>query len=110
MDLSNKGAALKRELSTRRKRTRFSPQLAARVCAHVGARRAGGATWQSLADKLGIALGTLYRWQRERPCSRTLRPVEVVATKHEVVVQGPCGLRIEGLDLDALAALLRKLA
>jgi hypothetical protein len=36
--------------------------------------------------------------------------VEVVAPESRLAVHGPCGLRIEGLALDDLAALLHKLA
>jgi len=110
MDLSSEAVGLQREIAARPKRTRFSPELAARIRVHVATRRAHGTTMQVLAEDLGIALDTLYRWQREEPRGPAVRRVEVVDGPRHIVVHGPCGVRVDGLALDDLAALLRKLA
>ncbi len=74
---------------------------------------------RQVAQKLGLNAVTLKRWleraQEEERFPPTLRAVGVVepAPKERhfrVVVHGPNALRVEGLDLDDLAALWRKLA
>ncbi len=62
-----------------------------------------------LAAALGLPVLTLTRWaSRER--TALFRPVSVVDARSAVVVHGPRGLRIEGLDAAGLAELLRRLA
>lgn len=110
MDVRDEAAELRKQVLARSERSRFSLELASRICAHVAVRRAAGATMQQLASELGVALDTLYRWRREQPRGAALRRVEIVGERHALTVHGPCGVRIEGLDLDGVAALLRKLA
>jgi hypothetical protein len=60
-------------------------------------------------------MSTIERWLRVAP-ARKLRPVVVhrsVATgtaKAALVLHGPGGVRVEGLDPQAVAAILRALA
>ena len=66
-----------------------------------------------LAAELGVHQRTLYRWIEEAPPRVPLAPVVVVEGEHErrtaPVVVLPGGARIEGLDLAALAELVRRL-
>lgn len=76
------------------------------------ARKADGASEAAAAAELGIPALTLSRWRRAAAAPRFL-PVVVepaVAASPQLVVRGPCGLLVEGLDLDGLAQLLRRLA
>jgi hypothetical protein len=51
---------------------------------------------------------TIRRWMPPIRNKR-FRPIEVVETRRDLVVHGPHGLRIEGLDLDGVADLVRRL-
>ena len=63
---------------------------------------------RDLAAELGLPLDMLYRWCRNAP---GFRPVQVLAdSASTLTVHGPCGLRIEGLNLGSLADLLRRLS
>lgn len=81
---------------------------------YVEARTAQGAAEGTAAAEIGVAALTLARWRQERP-SAVPRFVPVVVDEQtssgsRFIVHGPGGLRIEGLDLDSLAELLRRLA
>lgn len=68
---------------------------------------------EDLAAELGVHRRTLYRWIEEVPPRVPLAPVVVVKGEDErrtsPVVVLPGGARIEGLDLAALAELVRRL-
>jgi hypothetical protein len=51
---------------------------------------------------------TIRRWMTPVRNKR-FRPIEVVEARRDLVVHGPHGLRIEGLDLDGVAELVRRL-
>jgi hypothetical protein len=79
-------------------------------------RRADGATLKAIAHDVGVAPWTLALWLRTPP-SATIRAVDIVpevpATRPPVrlspVLITRHGLRVEGLDRDALVAVLRAL-
>jgi hypothetical protein len=82
-------------------------------------RRVKGATMRVIANELGIAAETLRNWYRGRPPRRPATAVRAVSiavtrpaatTSRSVVVHGPTGLRIEGLDVSGIAALLKVLS
>jgi hypothetical protein len=77
--------------------------------------------YQAIAEALGLDEGALYRLRwRERSKdkmqggrhSRGLVAVRVApkAASETFVVHGPVGVRVEGLTLDDLVALLRRLS
>lgn len=78
-----------------------------------------GLSLARVADQLGVRESTLSRWldgSSERP---SLRPVEVVAGEAEPAGRGPgsgvvvvtaSGVRIEGLRVEEVPALVRELA
>jgi transposase-like protein len=75
--------------------------------------QAQGTSYREIASALGVKLQTLMSWRSQeqaRPQSTTLVPVRVSAPARIVVVHGPCGLRVEGLSLDELAALWSRLS
>lgn len=90
-----------------------------RVCAYVAERRAVGATAGMVASELGLSRHSVVAWTKARQTRGRLRPVEVVADPEPAtgvapvalapsfpVLISPKGYRVEGLDVDALAALL----
>lgn len=112
--------ALKREiegLSKSPQTRRYSPELQARVTAWARTRRAEGLSVPAMCLEIGIGDPTLRRFLE--PAQRTgaktrpagFRRVNVVAQKAtELVVRGPCGICVEGLSLDGVAELLKRLA
>jgi hypothetical protein len=76
-----------------------------------GARKREGVSAMQVSRELGICVLTLARWSK--PPASPLLPVVIDAaptTGGGIVVRGPRGLLIEGLDIAALAALLRELS
>lgn len=86
-------------------------ELKARLIAEARSRRAAGTTLEAIGEELGVPWRTLARWcTAERKPKRAFRPVEIVAVPSaRPIVHGPRGLRIEGLDLDGVAELVRRL-
>jgi len=72
--------------------------------------REQGRSAGAAAVRLGFAVQTLERWSGQE--RRLLRAVVIEGEpkQSQWVVHGPCGLRIEGLDMAGLAELLRRLA
>ena len=73
---------------------------------------ADGASYGAIASAVQVSEQTLRRWRIAR-VGTALAVVRVVAEPRSadtVTVHGPLGLRIEGLSLDGLAALLGKLS
>lgn len=97
----------------RRGRGRAYPTaLRNRVATYMEARRAEGASVPIIGAELGMCVSTLLRWTKARPSTAAFERVLVVADRappSALVVHGPCGLRIEGLDLAAVAELVRRL-
>jgi hypothetical protein len=72
---------------------------------------ASGSTRTAVAERLEVSLESLRRW--EQAMSRSLVAVEVVSEASRrsagIVVTSPSGFRVEGLDVETAAALLRRL-
>jgi len=72
--------------------------------------RREGETYGAMAAMLGVSEQTVTRWQMQSK-DVELAQVRVAETaRRELVVHGPGGLRIEGLSLEEIAALLGKLS
>ena len=90
--------------------------LLEKVLSYTVARRREGATLVEVATELGMPAQTLSRWLGEKRTTKRFDRVEVVATASAVaalaaspvIVHGPRGLRIEGLELAAVAELVRR--
>jgi transposase len=112
------GKELKHELSTLGPRGRGRPYpkgLLEKLLSYTVARRRQGASVLEVAAELGMNWRTLTRWVGEKKAARRFERVEVVATPtpasaRALVVHGPRGLRIEGLDLAGLVELMRRVA
>lgn len=95
---------------------RYPRALLEKMLSYTVARRRQGATLLAVGGELGMNWKTLARWLGERKAARFER-VEVSAPTPAVtapmplpiVVHGPRGLRIEGLDVSGVAELLRRL-
>ena len=102
----------------RGKTTAYPNELRAIAVAYVEGRMAQGVNGMVPCRELGIGRDTYVRWKRSLATPTppaelpSFRPVEITpaAATAPLVVHGPLGLRIEGLDIAALAALLRALA
>lgn len=83
------------------------------IAQYAAARCAEGAAITEVAADLGMHPQTLRRWL-SRASDDAFEVVQVLApatsTSATFTVLGPAGVRVEGLDLDTLAALLRRLA
>lgn len=94
---------------------RFPAALRERITAWMVARRTRGAGWSELARELGVPAGTLQRWVAPRPERAgqvALRPVAVTdePARRTLTLMGPSGLRIEGVTIADVIAILRGLA
>jgi transposase-like protein len=115
--------AVKEALGTRtnaRGYRMFSKSARVAAVSYATTRMSGVATTEQVMVELGLNDWTLSRWIQEarRRRSTGRRPkgfvrLEVKAPEVEplgLVVLGPCGLRIEGLGVDALALLMKKVS
>lgn len=108
-------ATLRRQRRGPGRRTRYPISLRQDVARHARERLASGERLSRIAESLDLALASLQRWVgSERPGQ--LRPVRLgeasqprPAVRTGVLVT-PSGFRIEGLDTEQLAALLRSLS
>lgn len=100
-------------------RLRYKPALRRRAVAYLGRREGAGQTAWTVSQEVGLPWQTLRRWQQagEGEAERTsvfrqvalARDERQVAPQAGLVVQGPQGLRIEGLSIRELAELWRSL-
>ncbi len=93
----------------------YGAELRAEVVGVARRWAAVGGGQRGLAEKLGLSRATLARWISDSEEPRALvRAVDVVADDEPVaddlVALLPCGVRIEGLTLDDVAELARRLA
>ena len=112
---SNEGERLRREIGERQSpRGRLRRELRQRCEHYASLRAAAGRSQQEIASELGVSAMTVQRWLRTRSGPAALVPVRVVAPPRTVavpagaVVTTPRGLRIEGLDLDAVSMLVAR--
>lgn len=136
MDLETRVAKLKAEVERRAQagtRGRFTDAMRTEALALLRALVAQGATQEEVGTRLGMSSWTLSRWhQRERqglPLAAAaaapqegasepggvFRAVQVrsepaLRSSTGLTVHGPAGLRVEGLGVADVAALLRALA
>jgi len=89
----------------------YPAELKARLISETQTRRAAGEALEAIGNELGVPWRTLARWcPKRRGERREFLPVEVVEVQRaRPTVHGPRGLRVEGLDLDGIAELIRRL-
>ena len=92
---------------------RYPRALLEKMLSYTVARRRQGATLLAVGGELGMNWKTLARWVGERKAGPRFERVRVAAplaaAPCAVIVHGPRGLRIEGLDVDGVAELVRRL-
>jgi len=109
---------LRREIG-RRTSTRgpLRRELRERCEHYAAARSAAGASQKLIAAELGVSAMSVQRWLRSSSPARTtaMVPVRVVAPRaplqstSRIVVTTPRGLRVDGLDLDAVCTVIARL-
>jgi hypothetical protein len=89
----------------------YPRDLLAKLIAYTAARREQGAKLLEIGNELGISWRSLSRWLAERAISGAgFQPVRVAQPRpSHVVVRGPHGIVIEGLDLEGIAELVQRL-
>ena len=93
---------------------RYPAKLRSRIADYSRERIKAGTAVSRVCSELGVSHPTLVRILDEKPAP--MRRVRVVRSKvtqeepRELVVRGPGGLVIEGLDVEGAAALLRALS
>lgn len=91
---------------------KFSRDVQAIGAEYARARRADKQGWKAIADELGVAVPTLQRWVERNESAPGFRTVQVVESRprgsYVAVLAG--GLRVEGLELEAVVALARALS
>ena len=108
---------LSKALGARRRqgrRSRFGAELRQHAVEYCRQRRsAGGTTWQTLEQELGVSSKTLMLWVKQAPRAAfhavQIQRVDLAPRREDFVVHGPCGVRVEGLDVRAVAELIRRL-
>lgn len=117
-EMDSEGEALRAEVGgfgPRSPSRRLPEELKRRVVAWAEARRACGAGTAELEQRVGIPWTSLSKWMTKsspRPSSPLpLKPVSVVPARagSHPILKTPSGLTVEGLDVDGLAELLRRL-
>lgn len=131
MDVKETAAKLKEELEARRElgtRGRFTDALRQRVLEYLRARQQQGGTQEEVARELGMSSWTLSRWSgqarraetgeaasapgAQRPAAFRAVEVKSAATGRTgaLVLHAPGGVKVEGLGLADVVALLRGLS
>jgi transposase len=116
MDFEKEAAAFRaavRQAGKRGAGRRYPVAVRRQGAAYLAARRAGGAAVSVVTRELAVRRDTLLGWARPAaaPAKARFLPVAVVEERAgRIVVHGPHGVRVEGLDLAGVAELLRRLA
>jgi len=73
---------------------------------------AAGASYGAIASAVQVGAQTLRRWRggRSSTALAVVRVIDAPRAAGALTVYGPRGLRIEGLSVDGLAALLERLS
>lgn len=86
---------------------RLKSELKERIAGYVERSREQGETMDSLASGLGIAKSTLERWRKGG--QRALVAVRVKSPRSGFIVRGPGSISVEGLSVEQLSELVRRL-
>lgn len=89
---------------------RYSTHVRAEICAAAFAQRKAGEKWGAIAAKMGIPVETLRRFCKAAPRNFVAVKVTSEVQRSALVVVSPNGFRVEGLDVEDAAHLLRRLA
>lgn len=78
------------------------------IIAYTRQQREAGVTLVTIGSELGVPWRSLSRWTARVRRKRFAR-VELSVPVRALVVHGPHGIRIDGLDIDGVAELVRRL-
>jgi predicted transcriptional regulator len=102
-------------VTTRGRGHPYPRSLIAQVVRYAQVQRTAGVPLEKIGEELGLPWRTIRRWLSIAR-STDFRAVEIVERvapaaqpRAEVVVLAPHGVRVEGLDIDGIAELLRRL-
>ncbi len=114
MDFERRAVAFRKAVARRgtvEPRLRYTAELRAEAVAYTRMRLAAGGTLTTVSRELGVAASTLQAWLTAEQSSPAFRSVEITddAPRSALVVYGPCGLRVEGLDVATLIELIQRL-
>ena len=114
-DMRNELRTALSELGPRGRGRAYPKGLLEKVLTYTGARRRQGAKLVEVAAELALSDQTLSRWLGEKRAPTKFVQVVAAPTAASapivapaIVVHGARGLRIEGLDLAAVAELVRR--
>jgi transposase-like protein len=102
---------------SKRKRRKYPAELRQKVIDYVREQRASGVQLKSIGERLGVSPTLLHRWELRRVGK--FRRVEVKmppappappASTSRCVLHASRGVRVEGLAVDELVEILRRLA
>ena len=107
-------------LERQRRNDRVPEPLRGEVLVYTATRRKLGATWQSIAQELGLSASGLQRWSARATGETRLRRVRIgrspmpapstpQGTVGSLVLVSPQGFRLEGLGVSEALALLHDL-
>ena len=103
-------AAIKRLESGRGKRRHYPEQLRQRIVDYVREQRAAGVALKSIAQVVGVSSTLLHRWDIKRIGKFCRVELGAAPTRASgCVLHAPHGVRVEGLAVDQLADILRRL-
>lgn len=117
-------ATVSRVTAAHSKGSVFPAEFRDEVMAYARERRTEGVRLSTISTEIGMSYWTLWGWCRAEASRRrakkdvpaTIVPVHVIAARPApgrnaaLTIYGPCGLRIEGADVETIAALVRSLA
>ena len=104
-----------REMSSTKRRTRYPADLRALAVRYADEAQVVGHRRQRIADTLGISFKTLEQWRsagggrKDKSKLVRLGTVGEISMRGGVVVHGPGGIRVDGLDASGVAQVLRAL-
>lgn len=116
MSRAETGSALKQALASAERSgvgRAYPAAIRERAIAYVDRRRAEGSADEAIGRELGISPMTFRRWVGARPSAFALATFvepEAAAPSGALVVHGPRGLRVEGLDFAGIVALWERLS
>ena len=99
--------------SRREPRGRWAPELKARLIAYLEARHRDGVSYVRIAREVGVPFATIADWAQlvnKRRQESGFRRVEVREERAGLVVVHPSGVRVEGADAFAVAAIFKALS
>jgi hypothetical protein len=100
-------------LGVRGRGCRYPDELREAIIAYADERRAAGVALESIGHELGVSWLTLSRWSTRPSGFRRVEVAEAAdaaTTTAGFTVHGAHGVRVEGLALDDVVVLLRRLA